>query len=74
MPTKIVLEARSNVFNPLKALSATTPFKAEAAVQNMIAGVCPKCGRSMTGARIANGDDVFWCGTCCVASPRPDAA
>ena len=64
--------ASDNVFNPLAELERTGAFRAEAAVHNTMVGVCPKCSSIMTQAKIANGDNVFWCATCCVTSPMPD--
>jgi len=61
------------IFNPLTALSSTAEFKSESAVQNMIAGVCPKCNQAMTTAKISNGDEVYWCANCCVASLMPSS-
>lgn len=64
--------ASSEVFNPLKEMERGGAFVAESAVHNTMIGVCPKCSSPMTQAKIANGDDVFWCTTCCVTSPKPD--
>ena len=75
MPKKIVLGAKTNkVFNPLTELASSGGlFKSESAVQNMLVGVCPKCGKSMGTSTISSGDAVYWCGTCCVASPLLDS-
>jgi len=64
--------AATKVFNPLEELAKTGAFKSESAVHNAMVGVCPKCSAPMTQAKIANGDDVFWCATCCVTSPKPN--
>lgn len=64
--------AAPKIFNPLQALSSTNEFKAEAAVQNMLVGFCPKCGKNMEISKISNGDEVFWCEECRVASPLPN--
>ncbi len=73
MPKKLIVNMGPSIpFNPLAALAATAAFKSESAVQNMVAGICPKCHQTMTGAQVANGDRVHWCPKCCVASPLPD--
>lgn len=72
MPAKIRLPGPT-VFNPLSSLSSSPGFKAEAAVQNMLVGICPKCKKPMGAGKVANGDTVHWCPTCCVASPTMDA-
>ena len=68
---KISISLKNQIFNPLSAVA--TNFVAQAAVQNMVVGTCPKCKSGMSHASISNGDRVFWCATCCVASPLPDA-
>lgn len=75
MKTKLTITSDSKrIFNPLTALIAYSgdSLVSESASHNTIIGVCPKCGSPMEKAKIYRGDEVYWCGNCCVALPLPN--
>lgn len=61
------------IFNPLTALASADPeMVAQASVQNIDIGVCPKCNEQMIRAVIANNEEVFYCEADRVSTPLPD--
>lgn len=65
--------ARQNKARLAQQDSNTPNLESNSAVCNEVAGVCPKCGRSMDTTSIGriNPEPVFWCGDCKVSTPKP---
>ena len=57
-----------NLFDMEAIASSDRPNAAEAAVDNSVEGVCPKCKATMGFARIITGN-VYYCGKCRVSAP-----
>ena len=57
---------KTGVYNPLD-------FVSNSATRNEVSGKCPKCSKQMVTARISDPDDeLHYCPTCRVSSPKED--
>jgi predicted nucleic acid-binding Zn ribbon protein len=73
MTTKII-----NLLNINKAKTPIAPIiniqNESTSVVNVQYGICPKCNKSMSSATIVNDESVYYCESCRVAIPKPNAA
>lgn len=72
------------IVNPFKLLAknlesqSSGQLESTSSVRNEIPGQCPKCYTPMDTVNIGyvhskNTEPVFWCGTCKVSTPKPEA-
>ncbi len=67
--------AVKRIFNPLDSVVASSEsdeFTSLSRIINSDVGVCPKCGKAMGTAIIANNDTVFYCEADRVSTPMPN--
>jgi hypothetical protein len=64
----------SQIFNPLNHISTSSEVEvSESRFVNDRPGVCPKCNESMSTAKLANDDEVYFCERDCVTAPMVDS-
>lgn len=72
------LSTGRHLVNPFNSVSESTlqaqagaEMAVSSALSNENPNQCPKCGTSMTFAKIATGDQVYYCEACRVTNPIP---
>jgi len=63
------------MYNPLDHIAQVKeePMKSESSWQNDRPGFCPKCQAPFGTAIAGNKDTVFFCESCCLTHPMPNA-
>lgn len=54
-----------------KNVSASNTNESTSMVNDRV-GICPKCSKVMSTAKIINNEDCFYCESCRVAAPKPN--